>query len=125
MITTYIFEKIDNNSNLKYNVTYAPNEFTFTVDPYFTTIGTTYSSGTYSDAYAFKDTNHITVTMWDIYDMLNTQGIKVDLVVKGKETADLILPLVKTDSDYAYFSGNTLRLKVDSSGSVTEYSDVT
>lgn len=125
MSNVYGFEKIDNSNNLKYICGYTQNAFQFQEYPYFTTIVTTYNNGAYSDAHAFKDTNHITVTMWDIYNMLNTQGIKVDLVVKGKETADLILPLVKTDSDYAYFSGNTLRLKVDSSGSVTEYSDVT
>jgi hypothetical protein len=116
MITTYNFEKIDNNNNVKYSGEYTSDGLNFTTYPYFTTIVTTYNNGAYSDAYK---------TMWDIYDVLYDVGIKVDLIVEGKETANLILPLVGIDTSYAYFSGNTLRLKVDSNGSVTEYSDVT
>ncbi len=118
MITTYNFEKIDNNNYLKYNGTYTPDGFSFTAYPYFTTIVTNYNNGSYSDATTPDDPDNV-ITRSDIFYMLD-MGVKVDLIVKGKETADLILPLVSIDNDYAYFSKNSLTLKVDLNGAVTE-----
>lgn len=111
MSNVYGFEKIDNNNNLKYICGYTQNAFQFQEYPYFTTIVTTYNNGAYSHAYK---------TMWDIYDVLYDVGIKVDLIVKGKETANLILPLVGIDTSYAYFSNGNLSLRVDTGGVVTE-----
>ena len=120
MITTYNFEKIDNNNYLKYNGTYTPNGFSFTAYPYFTTIVTNYNNGSYSDATTPDDPDNV-ITRSDIFYMLD-MGVKVDLIVKGKNTADLILPLGSIDGNYAYFSNGELTLTVDSNGAVTEFS---
>ena len=116
MSNGYVFEKIDNNNNVKYNGTYTPDGFSFTAYPYFTMIQTDYNDGSYSNVQTFYGDD--VITKWDIGDMLYYQGIKVDLVVKGKDTADLILPLIKIDDDYAYFSNDELSLTVDVNGAV-------
>ena len=123
MINVYVFKKIDNNNYLKYNGTYTQDGFSFMTYPYFTTIDTNYNNGSYRDTSTLNDPDNV-VTRSDIFYMLDT-GVKVDLIVKGKETADLILPLVSIDGDYAYFSNDELSLKVDADGAVSVSSNVT
>ena len=122
MSATYSFKKIDNYKGLRYRCDYTQNEFYFGESLYFTTIVTSYNGSSYSNANISNNAD-TAVTSLDIADMLNTEGIKVDLSVAGKETANLILPLVSIDDDYVYFRDNDgLILKVDSNGAVTEVS---
>ena len=116
MSNGYAFEKIDNNNYLKYNGAYAPDGFSFIAYPYFTMIDTNYNNDSYSNACT---PNNVVATRFDIYDMLKTESVKVDLIVKGEDTADFILPLVGIDNGYAYFSNGDLSLKIDSNGAVT------
>ena len=113
----YVFETINNQECVRYKGVYnTDGSFNFTKNPYFTMIQTDYNDGSYSNVQTFYGDD--VITKWDIGDMLYYQGIKVDLVVKGKETADLILPLIKIDDDYAYFSNDELSLTVDVNGAV-------
>lgn len=116
MITTYGFEKIDNNNHLKCSVEYTPNGFTFTVDPYFTTIYTNYTDGSYTIARIYPNGGN--VFRDDIANMLE-MGIKVDLIVNGES----ILPLTEIVNSYAYFGNAGITLSVDAHGNVTDVTD--
>ncbi len=118
MSNGYSFEKIDNHNYLKYHGAYAPDGFIFIAYPYFTMITTSYDNDLYNKVHT-SDGNF--VTKYEINSMLG-EDVKVDLLVKGKDTADFILPLAGIDNDYAYFSNNSLTLKVDANGDVTEVS---
>lgn len=120
MSNVYEFEKIDNYKGLKYQCGYTRNEFYFDESLYFTTIVTSYNDSSYSNANTSND-DAITVTSLEIANMLNTEGIKVDLIVRGAKMGTLILPLVSIDDNYAYFSNGELTLTVDSNGAVTEF----
>ena len=123
MSATYSFKKIDNYEWLKYHCDYTPNGFYFDESLYFTTIVTSYNNGSYSNASTLNDPDNV-VTSSDIFYMLNTEGIKVDLIIRGTEMGTLILPLASIDG-YAYFSNDELSLKVDADGAVSVSSDVT
>jgi len=121
MSSVYFFDKIDNSKGFIYTCEYSPNSFLFQKAPYFTIISTIYSGGTYDDAYSPLLDGAVTKS--EIANMWSQRNIKVDLTVTGKETANLILPLVSIDDDYVYFRDNDgLILKVDSNGAVTEVS---
>lgn len=116
MNSVYIFEKIDNSKGLRYNGRYTPNRFYFGENPYFTIISTSYNGDSYNNAYSEQLGRY--VTGLEIANMLGI-GVKVDLVVKG-DTDTLILPQVRLGANYAYFSNNSLTLKVDTDGAVTK-----
>ncbi len=117
MSNVYTFETIDNLGHNKYTGVYRDDGiFVFNAWPYFTMIQTNYDGSSY-DIAEVKNGGYGTR---DSINMMLTLDVKVDLVVKGKETADLILPLSSIDSDYAYFSNNILTLKVNNGGIVTE-----
>lgn len=114
----YVFETINNQECVIYRGVYdTGGSFVFTENPYFTMIYTNYDGSSYNNT---STRNGTPITEDDINSMLFF-NIKVDLFVQGKDTADLILPLVSIDGDYAYFSNNNLTLKVDANGDVTEF----
>ena len=120
MSNIYAFEKINYNDLVKYYGAYGIGGFSFIIYPYFTTIVTTYDDGSYGDAYI---NNGNLVTKSDIEAMIG-EGVKVDLVVMGLDTADLILPMTAIDDDYAYFSNGELSLIVDGNGTVSDSTNI-
>lgn len=113
----YVFETINNQECVRYEGVYnTDGSFNFHRDPYFTMIYTDYDGSSYSIA---KTRNGNSITNGDINSMLFFD-IKVDLYVDGATGGDLILSLIKTDSNYAYFGNGRFTLKVDMDGNVID-----